>query len=315
MFLDKYPTPIDFETTAEKFLELVSNVQPDNLQDYKKMMDDFEYNVYGNKYVYYKLIQELYDEASKIEQKDAEPVHEEGSISWDDLFEMFEKDTLVRDSGLAVRSRGEITGEEGRKNEDSSYYNPKIGLFGVFDGVGGRSGGAKASEKCSEVLGRVASQGKIMMLEKLRKALILANQEVTEDTGAGCSTAVVGSIIERGEEKKLLWASVGDSRIYVVRDGQTRLLTRDEGLGSNIDNALGIGSGFRMKQSGEYSLRSGDRIVFCSDGVTGDYEPDFIPDDEFASIVSGAATAESAAKALIDRATKKDDRTAIVVEV
>ena len=60
---------------------------------------------------------------------------------------------------------------------------------------------------------------------------------------------------------------------------------------------------------------TGDRIVFCSDGITGDYEPDLISNDEVASVVERAKTAEQAARDLIAISTKIDDSTAMVVEV
>ena len=139
-----------------------------------------------------------------------------------------------------------------------------------------------------------------------------ANEEIA---GRGVSTAVIGRILEKDGRKVLLWASVGDSRIYLVRNGvkDAFQVTKDEGEGNRL--WYGLGHNFRVRQFGELPLMDGDRVVFCSDGVTGDYELDFIPNDEFASIVGGAETADLAAWSLINRATKRDDRTAIVVEV
>ena len=59
-------------------------------------------------------------------------------------------------------------------------------------------------------------------------------------------------------------------------------------------------------------LGSADRIVLCSDGITGDYGEDLMSERELGFIVSRSRDARNASQNLIAGARKKDDRTAIV---
>ena len=235
-------------------------------------------------------------------------------------FVLGEKVPAFSDSGKVTLNKGELTGDHERKNEDAVYYNPEDGIFGVFDGAGGVEGGARASELASRVVGAIVKEKKDLgqrLPERpadLTEMLLQANDTVWHDTEAGISTATIGRVVGGFGGKKLIWASVGDSRIYLVRDGDAKQITTDEGVGNQIWNYLGSDAMW-AKQAGEVPLKNGDNIVFCSDGVTGDFEDDFIPNREFAAIVSNAKTAEEAGEKLVLRATKTDDRTAVVVRI
>ena len=316
-FLKTYPTPMDFENDSTKFLEIIrqSNGE-EKFQEYCDAMEDFQNNVYGKKYEYYKTMQEIHQEAKKYNlfQGDANGLKDVGRKS----FEAFNRESLVKSVGARTLNKGGLTGEAGRKNEDSAYYNPDMGIFAVFDGAGGGGNDpARASELAVWVTDAMVKEKIPKTGNDLAEILTAANESIQYDPSAGISTAVIGKIRDDGDHKALVYASVGDSRIYLVRREETDAIqiTQDEGEGKYIYNALGDGNLFKMKQVGEVPLQDGDRIVFCSDGITGDYAKDFIPNDEFASIVKSARTPDEAAIALINRATKIDDRTAVVVEV
>ena len=68
-----------------------------------------------------------------------------------------------------------------------------------------------------------------------------------------------------------------------------------------------------VKQFGEVKLKRGDKIVLCSDGITGDKGSDLMSNDEVASIVSRSANSEDASRNLVAGARKVDDRTALVI--
>lgn len=314
-FLRRYPTPMDFDEIAGGFLQMTEDYNDKQKRhEYEEAMEEFQLGMYGKKYEYYKAMKEMHQEAAETNRETGRHIQEKTGGLRQKFHEIFERDKLIVDSGLATVNRGSLVGEPNAPNEDAAYYNPAIGLFGVFDGAGGMGGAARASELGTAVVSYVVDQDTPETPGDLARILTTASEAVKHDPKAGYSTAVLGRIVETRGRKALVYASVGDSRIYIVRGKEAVLLTRDEGYGNRISNALGI-EDCRVKQAGEFPLKSGDRIVFCSDGVTGDYEPDFIPTDEFANIVGGAEAADSAAWALINRATKKDDRTAIVVEV
>lgn len=313
-FLKRYPTPVDFEQPSEEFLQMILDYNDEKIaQEYADEMEEFQLRMYGKKYEYYRAMEELHKEAIE-ERPESKRGRAENIKFGQKLFEIFNKDRLIADSGLATINRGSLIGEPNRPNEDTAYYNPAIGLFGVFDGAGGMRGGARASRLGAEVVGQSLQDGEPETPNDLADILKAASDTIQYDAEAGYSTAVLGKIVETRGRKALIWVSVGDSRIYIVRGKKAVLLTRDEGYGNQINNALGL-EDCRVEQAGEFPLKKGDRVVFCSDGVTGDYESDFIPDDELGKLVRKAGTADMAAWSLINRATKRDDRTAIVTEV
>ena len=144
-----------------------------------------------------------------------------------------------------------------------------------------------------------------------------ANERVTNNPDAGLSTAVLAKIIDRNGRKMLAYASVGDSRLYIVdKNGEARQITRDEGEGRYIYNAIGMQTNpgeSRTTQMGEVDLHRGDKIVLCSDGITGDYGDDLMSPRELGFIVSHSDGSMEASKSLLANARKRDDRTAIVI--
>lgn len=308
VFLSKYPTPLDFESTSDNFITMMGKANgEEKAEEYREAMDNFQKNVYGKRYEYYKAMKEIH-EATKKDQVGAT-----GRLST--AHEAFNQEKVVRDAGARTANKGNLIGNPNRANEDAAYYDPENALFGVFDGAGGEAGASRASGLASGVMAEAVREQSPNTMNDLASILSKANDTIKYDTEAGYSTAVVGKIVEDSGGKKLLWASMGDSRIYLIREsGPAIQITTDEGEGSTITNALGAPNG-RVNEFGEVPLHDGDRIMFCSDGITGDVEKDFIPNDELANIVRSANTADDAAIALINRATKIDDRTAVVVQV
>lgn len=319
-FLLLFPTPMDFEASSRNFLQMIADHNSkEKLQEYVGSMEEFKHQMYGKKYEYFKAMRELHREA--LERPPRRTREDYGRFGKKSLESHNSKspeshNTLpsVKDVGLAVISRGQLSGNPEKPCEDAFYQNPDAGVFAVFDGAGGMRDAAEASGIGRDVTAQMVKRNVPETTGDLANILTFADKAVKRNTNRGHSTAVIGKITDGPEGKVLTYASVGDSRIYIVRDNMAFLITKDEGFENKITNALGA-ENFRVKQTGEVPLEDGDRLVFCSDGITGDYEKDFIPEDEFAGIVSQAPTAGLAAWGLINRATKRDDRTALVVEV
>ena len=229
-------------------------------------------------------------------------------------FDAVEYFGVVVDAGLASINKAEFTGATGRINEDAYYSDPANGLLAVFDGAGGVAGGARASNTAVHIMRQMIAEKAPANPRDLANIMYTASMAIEKDPTAGISTGLVGKILDQDGRKKLICASVGDSRAYIVRHGKAYPLTKDEGYGNIITNALGRPN-IKVNQLGEYTLNKGDRIVFCSDGVTGDFEKDKMLDSELADIVSQAKTAAQAAEHLTRRAKKIDDRTALVFQV
>ena len=302
-FLRRYGTREEFEPDAQSFLETIGqNNEAQKLAEYTGAMERFKKNMYG---------EEPGEWAEMRERTETERMKRGGQRT----IEIMEREELIRDCDVVMLNKGDLIGQPGRECEDNMFVDTKKGIFAVFDGAGG---GGKNPALASQVAALAAGRATVAMgpeTEKdLKDILTVAGDAVTKNERAGITTGVMGRIMEEDGQKKLIYANVGDSRIYVIRNGHAHQITRDEGVENRIWNWLGDG-GRGVKQSGEVRLREGDNLLFCSDGVTGDLEKDFIPETEMARIIENAATAKEAAKAIVRRATKKDDRTAIVVRI
>lgn len=319
-FLTEFPNPLDFEKTSLEFLGKINeNNTLEKYREYQTSMDDFCRQMYGKKYEYYEAMKDLRREAFGRNSERRTRLQETGKRSLRAIFngrnkEQNKPESLVLDAGIATINKGELTGNPNRLNEDSWYSDPESGLFGVFDGAGGERGGARASRLAMATMQQMAHSQEINAPQDLAEIMFTMNEALLNDFASGYSTAVLGKILEKDGRKRLAYASVGDSRIYLVRKNTAIQLTKDEGEGNFIYNSLGDKDMY-LRQIREVELQKGDRILFCSDGITGDYEKDFIPNEELGSIIGHAKSAKQAASGIAQRATKKDDRTALVVEV
>lgn len=298
-FLGKYPLPMDFEQASEDFLRIirVNNPEP-KYQEYKGAMDDFKARMYGKRQEYWDQMKDLRRQA---EERRAP--------------KNFEKDSLKLDFGVAEMEKNATKGiESGRLTEDAHFERPEEGIFAVFDGAGGMGGGRLASQTCVNELSGIMDREKLENSQDLAGVLDRISDKVIETDGAGMATGLICRVKEENGEKVVYFATVGDSRLYVVRGGIGYQMTKDEGYGNVITNALGS-KDCKTRQAGKVSLMAGDKLVLCSDGITGDFEPDLMSGEELGGIVVGAGSEQEAAENLVKSARKKDDRTAIVVGV
>ena len=173
-------------------------------------------------------------------------------------------------------------------NEDSLLARQDLGLWAVADGVGGQSAGDVASSLVVERLGlATAEPGLAARAEAAKAAIKDANLALWKMACARSST--MGSTIVAlsiGEDGYCcLWA--GDSRAYLLRDGQLRQLTRDHSLvqqlvdsgdlepdaavnhpnANIITRAVGSASELEL-DSVEGDVRPGDQFLLTSDGLT-----------------------------------------------
>lgn len=225
---------------------------------------------------------------------------------------------LVREAGAFSINKGELVGDPERKNQDAFYCDEDAGVFCVFDGVGGLGGGHLASKKAADVVSSLVSNYGLGGQDAIRNALVLANDGVRNECPGAATTAVIGQVISDEFGKKLIFGSVGDSSIFIVRDGDALQVTNDAIEGYIFDNCLGkrnLPAAKVPQQVDEVRLKEGDQLVFCTNGITKNKTDDFIPTVEIAQIVVNADTPEKAAVALVQRATKVDDRTAVVVKI
>ena len=183
-----------------------------------------------------------------------------------------------------------------KNNQDSGFASPH--LLVVADGMGGAAAGDLASAVAINTIRTIdaPTDGK-QMLEVLAHAIHDANTKIAEliesDVSLeGMGTTVTGAMFD-GVELGL--AHIGDSRAYLFRDGRLERLTHDhtwvqslidDGKISETEAAMHPHRSLLLKvlngQSTNdpdlamLSVKAGDRVMFCSDGVCGLIDDDVI---------------------------------------
>src|SRR5918993_1975518 len=114
-----------------------------------------------------------------------------------------------------------------RSNEDSMLLDDGLGLFVVADGMGGHNAGEVASAIAVRTLHEFLRQESSTTEATLEEGIARANEEVfsastTQPDYDGMGTTVVAAV---ADEERVLFASVGDSRIYLWRTGTLTQLT------------------------------------------------------------------------------------------
>jgi serine/threonine protein phosphatase PrpC len=223
------------------------------------------------------------------------------------------------------------------KNEDCFLADPAIGLYMVLDGMGGHNAGDVASALARDVIrARVrAERGRkpdtVLLEEAVQEASAVVHADAQRDRElSGMGTTVVACLLTG--ERRALVAHVGDSRAYLVRRGRMRLCTRDHTVvaellargalaaseaavhpyKSVLSRNLGGRSDVRVDLD-VLELDPGDRILLCSDGLSG-----YASHEAMEQVLAGAEDADHAAVELVELALRGgggDNVTALVVEL
>jgi len=221
-----------------------------------------------------------------------------------------------------------------QQNEDS--FLAEETLFVVADGMGGHNAGEVASALAVTTLKAGARLG-IDTTEEFRELVQQANSAIytaslDDSTQSGMGTTVTALSIVEGEEPRVLVANVGDSRAYLWRSGALSRLSVDHSYVQELVNegiitpeaarvhprrnivtrALGIDRSV-MVDVFTHFVRTGDRIVLCSDGLV-----DEVADNEITRVLGQHSDPQETAEALVMVANTnggRDNTTVIVVDV
>jgi serine/threonine protein phosphatase PrpC len=234
---------------------------------------------------------------------------------------------------FAVRAAAATDQGLGRSNnEDAVFVGTR--LFVVADGMGGLPAGELASDilvRALAVVDDMPDTGE--PLQDLLAALRTANERIeaaVADDGArdGMGTTVTALVLS-GDSVAAL--NVGDSRCYLVRDGEMTQLTRDDTyVQALVDQGVLTPDDARRHpqralvtqavQGGAFQptgrmvpIRTGDRFLLCSDGLT-----DYVTDEVIGETLRTRADRETCAAELIRRtldAGAPDNVSVIVCDV
>ena len=245
--------------------------------------------------------------------------------------------------GLAVRwGAVSITGDYRENNEDRCLADASGHFFLVADGMGGQCAGEKASEMAIELISKKLEQ--LLDFERddgqkvaaaLDEAVSHANGEIMalseldpEYHNMGTTIAILVRVGDR-----FYVAGIGDSRVYLLRDGRIQKLTKDHSLTDALLEAgtiteeeaerhryrnvlyryLGTKEGGAGAKAQPVDVRKGDRFLLCSDGAT-----DGVKDPELATILGSQADPQQAAQSIVaaaQTAGSRDNITCVTVYV
>lgn len=201
-------------------------------------------------------------------------------------------------------------------NEDAVRVNENAALLVVADGMGGHAAGEVASRITADVM-ESAVAGRDLTLTD---ALVEANSAVLTAACDGRGSPGMGTTCAacRRVEAGLELAWIGDSRIYRFREGELQQLSHDHSYVQTLVDAgvlaaeeashhpernvlsLCIGSGHLSRNDIDRAVRSlyaGDRVVVCSDGLTGE-----LSDAEIGAVLSQYPDDREAVDVLVERA-------------
>lgn len=209
-------------------------------------------------------------------------------------------------------------------DEDVVLCDEEHLLFGVFDGMGGLPSASIASRSASQAVQEYFSSesnespGAASAKQLVKHALEFADRRVRGEHSnyphheyMGTTGSIVHFYDESGAPR-MAYGHVGDSRIYLLSEGQLSQMTVDEGYANRIENFLGGLK--RVRQVGSCALKSRDRVLLCSDGVTGDFGYEILTEEEIAKTLSSGSP-RRAVKKLIKMSRKNDDKSAIVIDL
>lgn len=257
--------------------------------------------------------------------------------------ELLPKQELV----LTFSQKTVASSKHPERNEDAVGFDANAGWAAVFDGVGGVAGGEKASKKGLEVLGRCLSGISVdaaneVIWDGVREAFERADKEIKK---VGGKTTAVAVKIAGDKEKFAYIGIIGDSRLYLFRDGKLERITEDYSLADEataekldhtesrgdltdeefvhfkmrniITGDLGSSQPFYGVDEYKRKLITGDILVLTSDGVHDNLTVDEMEEiirekgDVVGTLVDGAF----ARSHTTNFRRKMDDISAVVVEV
>ena len=218
-------------------------------------------------------------------------------------------------------------------NEDYFLVEQDHNLFIVADGMGGHNAGEVASTlAATSVKEFIINAGSEHPLQTIEEAVQTANCRVLAQASLGTAREGMGTTLT------VVWvvgaiayiAHVGDSRAYLIRDGSIDRITSDHSLvQAMVENgglsesearhhpkrniltrAIGTESQAKVDVK-TVLLRDNDRLLLCTDGLTGT-----LGDKEILGLIESSSSEEEASRLLVNTAAEKgsqDNITAVVI--
>ena len=221
------------------------------------------------------------------------------------------------------------TGRKRRRNEDVYVVDPPI--FAIADGMGGAKAGEVAAALAADVLRGEGGSGEEALVTLIQEANRRVYERASEDAAkSGMGTTMTVALLE---DSHVRIGHVGDSRAYLIRDGELSQLTDDHSLVGEL-----VRSGKLAPEDAEthpqrsvitrvlgtdpdvdvdtitIETRSGDLFLLCSDGLYS-----MVGNERILELVErNRRDLDAAAKALVAAANKgggDDNITVVAFEI
>jgi protein phosphatase len=239
---------------------------------------------------------------------------------------------VTRTGEVRAAFRSDV-GKQRELNEDAAFAGRHV--FAVADGLGGHRAGEVASTLALESIAKLDELDARKAADGAADAVRRANRSVLEraerdDSLTGMGTTMTVLVIDETSNAHL--AHVGDSRAYMIRSGEIMQLSRDHTLvarmvaegkltpeqaeqhpqRSILTRALGADREVDVEEA-TIALAPGDRLLLCSDGLTG-----VLGDDDILRIAGHGEDLDRICARLVDEANARggpDNITAVLVEL
>ncbi|CAN5924030.1 hypothetical protein BH11MYX4_BH11MYX4_58280 [soil metagenome] len=253
---------------------------------------------------------------------------------------MYDEDAAVDEpthSGALILVTATAQTDKGlrrKRNEDSVLAREEEGIFVVADGMGGYRGGEIASKLAVSTIERAfvtkTFDGPLddaipRRASELVRAIQMANEAILERAEADDQLTGMGTTIcaarFSANKQRLYVGHVGDSRVYIFRNGKLRQMTSDHTMKDL--GVVGEGAAHLSRAVGVWPVvpidvvfgkpQPGDLYVLCSDGLT-----KMVSDEDIRSVLATSAAPSVVAEALVKAANDhggKDNVSVIVVRV
>ena len=172
---------------------------------------------------------------------------------------------------IDVYTRSEIGARS--TNEDYAAARKKFGCaaFAVADGVGGSPAGDVASRGAVESILSLWERTPRITADAIATAFETANQKMREQSLQhrelfGMRTTIAALFYRFGV---VVTAHVGDSRVYLFRDGKLRHVTSDHTAHGRLSRVFGSEDTYLPELSERFCVKKGDAFLLCTDGFWG----------------------------------------------
>jgi serine/threonine protein phosphatase PrpC len=245
---------------------------------------------------------------------------------------------------VKVRWRAAAASDVGRVrrgNEDAFLVDEARGVFLVADGMGGHAAGEIASAIATESVGGTLREGvdRGLAADDLARSMVdsfraadraIAAHVASHPETMGMGTTVTAMVLCTDGTYRM--GHIGDSRAYLLRDGQLAQLSRDHTwVQREVDEGRLTPSAARKHPYSHILTRAlgadpsddpellggelcpGDRLLLCSDGLTG-----MVTDRALSKILQDAGTLDECIQQMIAMANRRggrDNITAVVIDI